>query len=194
MWDKLAETTPNEDLRIRQYRLAVAIYMTCQGRLFMLSGSSFLRTKNGHTNSHDAPIEINQLDWQKIAGNQQLSDYYRGLIALRQQLPGLYDKSPLAKTRIGNTWAQNGIVGFMVDNTDDEHQATWDYLCLVYNRNNAEHVVQLDDGEWDILATGDDTWLWQNPTSISGQITVNPVNWVMLGQKHQYEGTNPRSN
>ena len=194
LWDKLAETTPNEDLRIRQYRLAVAIYMTCQGRLFMLSGSSFLRTKNGHTNSHDAPIEINQLDWQKIAGNQQLSDYYRGLIALRQQLPGLYDKSPLAKTRIGNTWAQNGIVGFMVDNTDDEHQTTWDYLCLVYNRNNAEHVVQLDDGEWDILATGDDTWLWQNPTSISSQITVNPVGWVMLGQKHQYEGTNPRSN
>ena len=185
LWDKLAETTPDEDLRRRQYRLAVAIYMTCQGRIFMLSGSCFLRTKNGHTNTHDAPIEINRLDWDQIQPEQDMVSYYRGLIALRQQLPGLYDKSSLAKTRIGNSWAQPGLVGFMVDNTDDQHSSPWEYLCVIYNRNQQERDVELDSGDWEVLATGDDTWLWHNPEVINGHVTVNAVSWVILGQRRQ---------
>ena len=190
LWDKLTETTPDEELRRKQYRLAVAIYMTCQGRLFMLSGSSFLRTKNGQTNSHNTPIEINRLDWSQIPDEQDMIDYYRGLIALRQNLPGLYDKSPLAKTRIGNDFSQPGLVGFMVDNTDDKHSSPWEYLCIIYNRNNEERQVELDEGEWEILATGYDTWLWKNPTSVNGNVTVDPVNWVMLGQRHHEEDDN----
>ena len=190
LWDKLTETTPDEELRRKQYRLAVAIYMTCQGRLFMLSGSSFLRTKNGQTNSHNTPIEINRLDWSQIPDEQGMIDYYRGLIALRQNLPGLYDKSPLAKTRIGNDFSQPGLVGFMVDNTDDKHSSPWEYLCIIYNRNNEERQVELDEGEWEILATGYDTWLWKNPTSVNGNVTVDPVNWVMLGQRHHEEDDN----
>ena len=190
LWDKLTETTPDEELRRKQYRLAVAIYMTCQGRLFMLSGSSFLRTKNGQTNSHNTPIEINRLDWSQIPDEQDMIDYYRGLIALRQSLPGLYDKSPLAKTRIGGDFSQPGLVGFMVDNTDDSHSSPWEYLCIIYNRNNEERQVELDEGEWEILATGIDTWLWKNPTTVSGNITVDPVNWVMLGQRHHEEDNN----
>lgn len=189
LWDKLSETTPYEDLRRQQYRLAAAIYLTCQGRPFMLSGESFCRTKGGHPNSHDAPIEINQLNWQLVADEADMVNYYRGLIALRQQLPGLYDKSPLANTRIGNTWAQPGLVGYMVDNTDDNNSSPWEYLCIVYNRNTEPRDIELDDGEWDILTTGDDSWLWQHPESITGQITINPVNWVMLGQRTTNDDT-----
>lgn len=187
LWDKLSETTPDESLRLRQYRLAVAIYMTCQGRPFMLSGSSFLRTKGGHTNSHNAPIEINRLDWSRVAESADLINYYRGLISLRQQLPGLYDKDKFAKTRIGNTWAQPGVVGFMVDNTDDKLTSPWEYLCIVYNRNQEPYDVELDDGDWEILATGDDTWLWQNPETVRDNISIDPVSWIMLGQKGEAE-------
>lgn len=185
LWDKLTSTTLDVDLRRRQYRLAVAIYMTCQGRLFMLSGESFCRTKGGHTNSHDAPIEINQLDWSKIIDEQDMVDYYRGLIALRKQLPGLYDKSPTAHTRIGNTWSQPGIVGYMVDNTDDNSSSPWEYLCIVYNRNQDGCNVELGEGDWEVLATGHDSWLWQNPQVVQGHYEVEPVNWVMLRQRHE---------
>ena len=187
LWDKLTETTPDEALRRRQYRLAVAIYMTCQGRIFMLSGSCFLRTKNGQTNSHNTAIEINRLDWSQVAHEQDMIDYYRGLIALRQQLPGLYDKSRLASSRIGNQWAQPGVVGFMVDNTDDDHSSPWEYLSIVYNRNQTEQSIELAEGDWEILATGDDTWLWQKPEAVSDHMTVQPVSWVMLGQRSSDE-------
>ena len=190
LWDKLTETTPDEELRRKQYRLAVAIYMTCQGRPFMLSGSCFLRTKNGHTNSHNAPIEINRLDWSQIVPEREIIDYYRGIIALRQQLPGLYDKDKFAKTRIGNTWAQPGVVGFMVDNTDDKYQSPWEYLCIVYNRNQTAYDVELAEGEWEILATNNDTWLWQNPEVVSGHTTIDPVGWIMLGQRSTDEESN----
>lgn len=185
LWDKLSETTPEEGLRRRQYRLAAAIYLTSQGRPFMLSGESWLRTKNGHPNSHDAPIEINRLDWSAVTREREMADYYRGLITLRQQLPGLYDKDKFAHTRIGNTWSQPGLVGFMVDNTDDHDSSPWEYLIIVYNRNQETHDVQLAEGDWEVLATGDDSWLWQNPEIVHDQVTVQPVNWLMLGQRHQ---------
>lgn len=182
LWDKLSETTPYEDLRRQQYRLAAAIYLTCQGRPFMLSGESFCRTKGGNTNSHDAPIEINRLDWQQVTSEADMVNYYRGLIALRRQLPGLCDKSPLANTRIGNTWAQPGLVGYMVDNTDDAGSSHWEYLCIVYNRNSEAHDIELDDGEWEVLATSKDSWLWQHPEVVTSKVTVGPVDWIMLGQ------------
>ncbi|MDO4271654.1 MAG: type I pullulanase [Candidatus Saccharibacteria bacterium] len=190
LWDKLSETTPDEELRRRQNRLAVAIYMTCQGRDFMLSGSAFLRTKNGHPNSHNAPIEINRLNWSEIVTERPMVDYYRGLLHLRQELPGLYDKDKFAHTRIGNIWSKPGVVGFMVDNTDDVNSSTWEFLTIVYNRNHDACEVELAEGEWEILATGDDSWLWQSPDTITGNVTVAPVSWVMLGQKHQPEADN----
>lgn len=183
LWDKLSETTPDEELRLRQYRLAVAIYMSCQGRPFMLSGSCFLRTKYGNDNSHNAPIEINRLDWNEVSEHQDMVEYYRGLIAIRQQMPGLYDKDINAKTRIGNTWATDGMVGFMVDNTDDEHTSPWEYLCIIFNRNQENKEVTLDEGEWEILANQDDTWLWHSPETVTGKITVDQVGWIMLGQR-----------
>ena len=72
LWDKLSETTPYEDLRRQQYRLAAGIYLTCQGHPFMLSGESFCRSKGGHTNSHNAPVEINQL---KLAAGHRRGRY-----------------------------------------------------------------------------------------------------------------------
>ena len=94
LWDKLAETTPDEEKRRRQYRLAAGIYLTCQGRLFFLSGEEFARTKGGLEDSYNAPIAINRMDWERAWEERELADYYRGLIALRKQLPGLCDKSP----------------------------------------------------------------------------------------------------
>ena len=38
LWDKLEITTPDEKRRMMENKLAAAIYMTCQGHLFMLSG------------------------------------------------------------------------------------------------------------------------------------------------------------
>lgn len=186
LWDKLSETTPYEDLRERQNRLAAALYILAQGHPFALSGESFKRSKGGNPNSHNAPIEINQLDWSLAKNERELVSYYRGLIRLRRQLPGIMDMSPFAYTRIGNEWANEGVVGWMVDNSSDQEPTKYEYLCLIFNASNNAKSVELDTGRWDILATGHDSWLWQNPESVSKKVTVDPVDWIILGENDDH--------
>lgn len=88
LWDKLVKTIPTGDL-LRANKLAAAIYFTCQGRIFLLSGEEFARTKEGLENSYNASIEINRIDWNRAYERTDLREYYKGLIALRKQLPAL---------------------------------------------------------------------------------------------------------
>ncbi|MBR1629309.1 MAG: type I pullulanase, partial [Lachnospiraceae bacterium] len=55
LWDKLIETTEDETLRRKEYALAVAVYLTAPGHLFFLAGEEFLRTKDGYSNTYNAP-------------------------------------------------------------------------------------------------------------------------------------------
>jgi pullulanase len=114
LWDKLAVTTRDEELRLRQNHMAAAVYMTCQGIPFMLSGEEFARTKDGNSNSYNAPIRVNRLDWNRAFQYRGLVRYYQGLIALRKQIPGLCDKSEDAWRAIKTPWHEDGIVGFFV--------------------------------------------------------------------------------
>ncbi len=65
---------------------AVALF-TGLGIPFMLGGEEMLRSKGGHFNSYNAPIDTNMINWDILRTNSsglKLSDYYRGLIALRR--------------------------------------------------------------------------------------------------------------
>ena len=183
LWDKLAETTPDEEKRRRQYRLAAGIYLTCQGRLFFLSGEEFARTKGGLEDSYNAPIAINRLDWERAWEERELADYYRGLIALRKQLPGLCDKSPQAVERIRTAWKRKGFVGFFVDNRGKGMPDTWKTLCILYNRKEEPVSVPLEGDGWEVLADGKDSFLWKNPKQIRKEAQAGPVSILVLGKR-----------
>lgn len=183
LWDKLAETTPDEEKRRRQYRLAAGIYLTCQGRLFFLSGEEFARTKGGLEDSYNAPVAINRLDWERAWEERELADYYRGLIALRKQLPGLCDKSPQAVERIRTAWKRKGFVGFFVDNRGKGVPDTWKMLCILYNRKEEPVSVPLEGDGWEVLADGKDSFLWKNPKQIRKEAQVDPVSILVLGKR-----------
>ena len=183
LWDKLAETTPDEEKRRRQYRLAAGIYLTCQGRLFFLSGEEFARTKGGLEDSYNAPIAINRLDWERAWEERELADYYKGLIALRKQLPGLCDKSPQAAERIRTAWKRKGFVGFFVDNRGKGAPDTWKTLCILYNRRETPVSVPLEGDGWEVLADGKDSFLWKNPGKIRKEAQVAPVSILVLGKR-----------
>ena len=183
LWDKLAETTPDEEKRRRQYRLAAGIYLTCQGRLFFLSGEEFARTKGGLEDSYNAPIAINRLDWERAWEERELADYYRGLIALRKQLPGLCDKSPQAAERIRTAWKRKGFVGFFVDNRGKGAPDTWKTLCILYNRKEEPVSVPLEGDGWEVLADGKDSFLWKNPEKIRKEAQAGPVSILVLGKR-----------
>lgn len=183
LWDKLHETLPGTDEteRMRLNRMAAALYMTCQGTLFLLSGEEFARTKNGMEDSFNAPIELNRLDWRKAWENRELVEYYRGLIALRHRLPGLCDKSAAAPERIGGVVRSKGVVSFEVDNRTDGGGEVWSRLKIIYNSSRSDATLPLPGGEWSVLCDGQDSFLWRHPGYVSGQVKVCRQSVLVLG-------------
>lgn len=182
LWDKLSLTIPNEKERMQANRMAAAIYMTCQGNLFFLSGEEFARTKDGLENSYNAPIEINRLDWKRAYEQYELTEYYSGLIHLRKQLPGLCDKSENAWKRIQNRWKTDGAVGFTVDNRNERAPSRWETLCIIYNSRNEKFAVELPEGKWEVLLDGYSSNLWRDPFVTEGTVKVDSHSVLVLGQ------------
>ena len=55
------------------------------GIALLHAGQEFMRTKNGAENSYNLPDEINSIKWDLLSENNELSAYYRGLIAFRKR-------------------------------------------------------------------------------------------------------------
>ena len=110
-------------------------------------------------------------------------NYYKGLIALRKQLPALYDKTEHAANRIRLYLRRTGFVGFTADNTDETDSGAYRMLCILYNRRNSGVEVRLPEGEWEILADGADSFLWKNPPRVSGTVLAAPVSMLVLGRR-----------
>lgn len=165
LWDKLVLTMrekvgretylePYADI-LSANRLSALMYFTCQGHLFFQAGEEFGRTKFGDDNSYRSAPEINMLRWGRTVKFRELVDYYRGLISLRKQLPGLCDKSADAAMRIsGRTVHREKTVSFFVDNRAGGGSDTWDTLYVIYNASALAFAVALPEGRWEILADG----------------------------------------
>ncbi len=181
LWDKLAIAVPDEQERIRRNKLAAAVYMTCQGRLFLLSGEEFARTKDGLDNTYNESIQLNRLDWERAYAFEDLRNYYKGLIALRKLCPGLCDKSPQARERFFSQWSSPGVTGYYLDNQGAGAQ--WSTLCVICNQNSQTWEHTLLPGSWEILADGNSSLCWKSPKTVSGKIFVPPVSALILGKK-----------
>lgn len=182
LWDKLAITTPDEERRMMENKLAAAIYMTCQGHLFMLSGEEFARTKDGQENTYNSSISLNRLDWKRAYAYEELRIYYEGLIALRKQLPGLCDKSEAAGKRIYGYWKKPGAVGFFVENKKEGEHTLWDTLYIIYNATEEEVETALPKGEWEVLLNEEDSFSWKKQKKAE-KATAAPLSALVLGRR-----------
>jgi len=188
LWDKLVFTLdPDRDFAARKEsvltasRLAAAINFCCQGRVFFLSGEEFGRTKLGEKNSYRSSPEINKIDWHRAWTNQPLADYYRGLIALRKQLPGLKDKSPSAhcRLRLAKDLAP-GCAALLLDNRSGESR--WDELILIYNVSDQRREANLPEGQWQTLADGQSSFLWKQARVLTGKAEIPAGSCLILGK------------
>lgn len=167
LWDKLLYTVDANDMPltkeeylypkekvVRANKLAALIYFTCQGHLFFQAGEEFGRTKFGDENSFRSPAETNVLRWEQAEVFADLVNYYKGLIRLRKKLPGLYDKTQTAATRIyGENVPRKGVVSFLVDNTGSN--TSWKQLFIVYNASGEVYETECPEGDWTVLANGE---------------------------------------
>ncbi|MBQ2952183.1 MAG: type I pullulanase [Clostridia bacterium] len=187
LWDKLVMTLdPQRDFAalnpavLRANRMAFAILSFCQGRLFMLSGEEFGRTKMGVKNSYNAPLSINRMDWQRCRDNAALVEYYRGLIALRRQLPGLCDKSADAGKRLleAHQLAPD-VASVLMDNAGG---SPWAQVMLICNASGKAAQAEIPAGDWAVLADGENSFLWENPAAAPARVTLPPVSAMILGR------------
>ena len=182
LWDKLEITTPDEKRRMMENKLAAAIYMTCQGHLFMLSGEEFARTKDGQENTYNSSISLNRLDWKRAYEYKELRIYYEGLIALRKQLPGLCDKSETAGKRVFGRWKKTGTVGFFVENKKEGEHTLWDTLYIIYNATEEEVQTALPKGEWEVLLNKEDSFAWKKQKKAE-KATAASLSALVLGRR-----------
>ena len=178
LWDKLKETVPEEEC-MRLNKMAAAVYMTCQGTLFFLSGEEFARTKDGLDNTFNAPISLNCLKWEQAWQNHELVHYYQGLIALRKKISGLCDKSEDSDKKITDIWKEKQIVGFTVNNDEG---CLWSLVKVIYNASKKAFLCDLD-GNWELLCDGNDSWCFEKEIHVDGQVEVSAQSVVILGRK-----------
>ena len=192
LWDKLVITmdpsrsfdTPTPAV-LRANWLAAAFCFGCQGHLFLLSGEEFGRTKQGLQDSFNASAALNQLDWSRAWSDpwRQLMEYYRGLMALRKQLPALCDKSETARQRLLASWRPSRLcAAFLLDNRGGV--SPWDQLLLFYNVAGSIRPTALPAGRWQLLADADSSTHWQDdhPVFLDGMADMAPDGALILGR------------
>jgi pullulanase len=109
-------------------------------------------------------------------------DYYRGLIALRMQLPGVCDKSADAHKRV--LWVKEtapDCVMACVNNQGSGSQ--WEQILMIFNCSGKSEDVRLPDGNWQILVDGENAFRWQKRNDVSASVHVAEYSAVILGLK-----------
>ena len=189
LWDKLVSTmdekknyTGFQQSILRANKLAAAINFCCQGRPFFLAGEEFGRTKGGIKNSYCSSSEVNLLDWTRAWMNRELVEYYRGLIALRMQLPGVQDKSGDAHKRI--LWVKEMAEDCVMACVDNRGQyAKWEKLLMIFNCSDRSETVRLPEGTWQILADGNSSMRWTENATCTDKVAVAMGSALILGSK-----------
>lgn len=188
LWDKLIYTmdpnkrfTGSDPAILQANRLAAAIYFSCQGKVFIHAGEEFGRTKGGIKNSYCSSAEVNRLDWQRAWENKDLVDYYRGLISLRMQLPGLQDKTSDAGKRIlyAKDFAHN-CAGVLLDNKGENSK--WEQILLCFNCSKEPVAVSLPAGSWQVLTDGENSFLWKRQVMVENTGVIPPMSAWILGK------------
>ena len=183
LWDKLTITTGDEAERRKQNKLSAAIYMSCQGRVFIYSGEEYLRTKNGEHNTFNMPIGLNKMDWELIEKNKDIVSFYKELIGLRKEMTGLCDKSYAAKDNITTFVKEEGLLGVKVVNRETSLvKPVYKEALIIFNANKEEKTVALPEGKYKLLINTVKKNNERDDILVSDKIKINGITALFLGK------------
>ena len=138
------------DELIRLDLLAQTAVFTSQGVPFMLSGEELLRDKKGVHNSFESPDSINQLDWSNKAKYPQVFEYYKNLIALRNNHPAFrLGDAGLVRKHLEFLDAPQGTVAFRLK--DYAGRDDWRNIIVILNANREEAKVDIPKGMYTVV-------------------------------------------
>jgi len=183
LWDKLTITTGDEAERRKQNKLSAAIYMSCQGRVFIYSGEEYLRTKNGEHNTFNMPIGLNKMDWELTEKNKDMVSFYKELIGLRKEMTGLCDKSYAARDNITAFVKEEGLLGVKVANKETSLvKPVYKEALIIFNANKEERTITLPEGKYKLLINTVKKNNERDDILVSDKIKINGITALFLGK------------
>lgn len=193
LWDKLCITAgksnfeESDEMLLKQNRLAAGIVFTCMGTPLFQAGEEFARTKLGEENSYCASPGLNRLDWKRREAFDSLTEYYRGLIALRRKIAFYADKTPEALSHVRILQAAGENVVFLIDNASYDKKG-FGRIWICYHAGREAAVLPLPEGKWSVLADGTSSFLWKRGLlkkrkQIEKEVRVEPVSLKILGSR-----------
>lgn len=174
IWDKLnASVKADKSTLMAMNRLAAASVMTSQGIGFMLAGEEMLRSKpttkkNDYDNrpnvyrndssyyfadnSYRSPDSVNAIDWDLLDTNEEMVEFYKGLIAIKTTWPQfqLDTKEQIdANVIIKDDEHSDGIAVYAVKDPSSNQ-----YAVVILNSTENASAVSVPQGKYDVFVNG----------------------------------------
>lgn len=160
--DDIDAFTRLSNFELRSAKLAAIFLLTAQGIPMLHAGQEWARAKiirktdvdDPHTglpdhNSYEKDNYTNYLNYEEIALNQPLYDYYKGLIRLRKSSPALRRSDP---DDIDFTEYYDALfLTCIIRGKSSEDR--YDYLIAMNANNEYEQELHLPEGVWEIVVT-----------------------------------------
>ena len=189
LWDKIMKSNGSTDYDgtnatfLAQNKLSAAIILTSQGIPFYLAGEEFARTKYGDHNSYNAADSVNQIDWSRISKYQNLVDYYRGLMLIRDSYSPFSDGTMTS----GNStyFVENGsAIGYTIQNKTANAANEWGTVAVLTNNTSSAKSITLKGqstlpSSWVIVANGNKAGL-ESLGTVSGSTISVPARSAMV--------------
>ena len=180
LWDKLVLSTPDttETLRTSMDKLAAGILLTAQGVPFIHAGDEFLRSKNFDSNSYkNNDPRVNPIDWSLKAKNEEVFNFYRGMIALRKAHPAfrMHDRAMVGRSIHFMHGVPANVVAYVIQ--DNANGDSWKNILVIYNGNREPREVEVT-GNWTIVANNKRAGT-EALGSASNKIRVEPCSLVV---------------
>lgn len=146
-----------DEMLVSMNKLTALINLTDQGSVLFQSGEEFARTKSGDSDSYQSSDKVNGICWSRLEQFGDLKDYYKGLIAIRKQIPAFRDQTASSLNTICRvTGDQEHLIAYTIQN--GQNGSDWETVAVIANAAFKDQMVELPadrgTGKWAVLADG----------------------------------------
>lgn len=184
--DSFIKLSPQQ---LKLNKLAALYLFTCQGITMIHSGQEFARSKvipeNVNVademegmidhNSYNKDNETNYINYEHSKVNQELVDYYKGLIKLRNTFPA-FRKAKYEEITFYDSNENEFALGFHLSHGGDQ------FIVLLNANPSKEEKFNLPDGKWDILVNQNNAGIKILDT-ITEEVVLESSTGVVLKRK-----------
>lgn len=150
--DRLKSSIPGitTDELIRLDLLAQTAVFTSQGVPFMLSGEEMLRDKKGVHNSYESPDSINHLNWTNLETYPQVFNYYKNLIALRNNHRAFHmGDAAMVNSKLEFLPSQDAMVAYHLKSGIPGEP--WNDIYVVLNGSKRVRTIEVPEGDYTVV-------------------------------------------